>query len=253
MSKRISERELKIPALYLIKDNPGITTTELIEKLYEIIKPTGKDIEIINGRNDTYFSQKVRNLKSHNTLKKYTNYENGKWTITYNGLKYLNDNLDIVKSVDYVIENAGYDYEDKLNYLSLAEKTVKYGKEKLFVYDENDMIIEGVVKEKNIVVKERSQKLRNAAVAANTINGRIKCSVCGFDFEDRYGEIGKGFIEIHHKKPIYQYEQDDTDKVIKDALVNLVPICSNCHRMIHRAKALSFEEFKKIIEERNKT
>jgi len=251
MSKRISEKELKIPALQLIKDNPGITTSELIEKLYEIIKPTGKDIEIISGRNDTYFSQKVRNLKSHDTLKKYTIYVEGKWTITYDGLKYFNDNIDTVKSVDYVIENTGYDYEDKLNYLSLAEETVEYGKEKLFVYEENDTIIEGVAKEKNIVVRERSRKLRNVAVAVNTIDGRIKCLVCGFDFEVKYGDIGKGFIEIHHKIPVYQYEQDDTDKIIKDALINLVPVCSNCHRMIHRAKTLSFEEFKKLVKERN--
>ena len=28
------------------------------------------------------------------------------------------------------------------------------------------------------------------------------CMVCGFDFQDRYGEIGSGFIHVHHINPL---------------------------------------------------
>lgn len=64
-----TETDLIIPALQFIKEGPnGVTTSPLIAHLINVLKPSGHDMEIIPGRNDTYFSQKVRNLKSHNTL-----------------------------------------------------------------------------------------------------------------------------------------------------------------------------------------
>ena len=67
MPVRISERDLVIPALRLAADRPNgvIPTSEIIEELTEIFLPEGQDAEILAGRNDTYFSQKVRNLVSH--------------------------------------------------------------------------------------------------------------------------------------------------------------------------------------------
>ena len=67
-----SESELIVPALKILA-NPihreeGVTTTTLIGELRTKLKPSGHDVEIIDGRSDDYFSQKVRNLKSHNTL-----------------------------------------------------------------------------------------------------------------------------------------------------------------------------------------
>lgn len=63
----IHEADLAIPALRLAAERPNgeITTSELIAELTELFQPTGKDAEIIAGRSDTYFSQKVRNLISH--------------------------------------------------------------------------------------------------------------------------------------------------------------------------------------------
>lgn len=45
--------------------NGRLTTTELIDLLEGRLNPTGHDAEILDGRGDTYFSQKVRNLVSH--------------------------------------------------------------------------------------------------------------------------------------------------------------------------------------------
>jgi hypothetical protein len=63
----ISEVDLVIPALRLAAAMPSgkISTSELIKELTDLFQPSGKDAEIIPGRNDTYFSQKVRNLISH--------------------------------------------------------------------------------------------------------------------------------------------------------------------------------------------
>ena len=72
MSGRITESQLIIPALECMCEMPEgrITTKELIHRLELIFEPDGEDIEILDGRSDTRFSQKVRNLKSHKTLDK---------------------------------------------------------------------------------------------------------------------------------------------------------------------------------------
>lgn len=59
--------------------------------------------------------------------------------------------------------------------------------------------------------------------------GAIACEICQFDFEKTYGEIGKGFIECHHKTPLASLKVD-TQTTLED----LVLVCSNCHRMLHR-------------------
>lgn len=75
---------------------------------------------------------------------------------------------------------------------------------------------------------ERSTKNR---VAAIKLHGTI-CSICGFDFEKVYGEHGKGFIEVHHVNPLSKQQRE----VHIDPASDLICVCSNCHRMIHRRK-----------------
>lgn len=64
---RISERELILPTLRLLsEDTRGwLATSDLISRLTRLFAPSGLDAEILEGRNDTYFSQKVRNMISH--------------------------------------------------------------------------------------------------------------------------------------------------------------------------------------------
>ena len=63
-----SEDQIVTVVLEIIKLNPGIRTSELIEEARKIMKPSGEDLEILNNRNDDKFSQKVRNIKSHDTI-----------------------------------------------------------------------------------------------------------------------------------------------------------------------------------------
>ena len=87
---------------------------------------------------------------------------------------------------------------------------------------------------------ERNPKLRQQAVL---IHG-YTCKGCGFNFENFYGEDGKGFIEIHHLKPISESGQTEVNPE-----TDLIPLCSNCHSMIHRKKnrILSIDELRAII------
>ncbi len=71
------------------------------------------------------------------------------------------------------------------------------------------------------------------------------CQACGFDFERTYGEIGKGFIQIHHVKPVATINSG----YIINILTDLVPLCSNCHSMAHTSTPpLSIEEIKLLLE-----
>ena len=63
-----TEKEIIEVVVEIIRDNPGIHTSELIDRARAIMNPTGEDLEILNDRNDDKFSQKVRNIKSHNSL-----------------------------------------------------------------------------------------------------------------------------------------------------------------------------------------
>lgn len=90
-------------------------------------------------------------------------------------------------------------------------------------------------------IVERNQALSKKA---KQIHGYV-CKACNFDFETRYGEIGKTYIEAHHIVPIATLEKT---KVQLNPQTDFTVLCSNCHRMIHRIKPTpTLEEFKKII------
>jgi len=90
---------------------------------------------------------------------------------------------------------------------------------------------------------ERSNALRQKAIE---IHGQ-KCCACGFDFGEKYGELGKNYIEVHHIKPLHSL----TEEVIIDPKTDLICVCSNCHRMIHKRKnkILSIDELRNIIKQ----
>lgn len=237
MANRITETELILPSLYLMSLNNGkITTSQLIQKLREIMKPTGEDLKILNNRSDDKFSQKVRNLVAHNTFKRFGYADYTKLTgkdsfleINEHGKSHLENNMDILK---YLLIN-DFAYIDLKENLMLIEENKN--NRKIEIFDENIIIQEGTKKLTEVNVYERSSKLRNYAIQHFTKNDRISCKCCNFNFADFYGyDIGKGFIEIHHTKPIFKYEDDEIEKTLENALNNVVPVCSNCHRMIHR-------------------
>lgn len=74
--------------------------------------------------------------------------------------------------------------------------------------------------------------------------------MCDFDFEKVYGELGKDFIHVHHVNPISNREKEYK---IDNIEYELIPVCPNCHAMLHRRKeVISIEELKQIIENNKK-
>lgn len=229
-NSRITESELVLPSLYLMTLNPQgtISTSELIQLLTKILKPKGVDAQILSNRNDTYFSQKVRNLKSHDTLTKYgyANYSNGTYSITIKGRELVENNRI---NIQYIL-SSGFDYDDIKSSLG---KVYNARTSTIIPYEE--LITEGETKTVVTKAYERSRKLRNAAIEHFSRNGIITCDCCGFEFQSFYGEMyGTSCIEIHHLKPIFQYASMSVVQTIDEALKNLMPVCPNCHRVIHK-------------------
>ena len=76
------------------------------------------------------------------------------------------------------------------------------------------------------------ERNRTAARQAKKFHG-IRCQACDLVFAERYGAIGKGFIEAHHLRPIATLEEGVA--VTYDIAADFAVLCSNCHRMIHRS------------------
>jgi 5-methylcytosine-specific restriction protein A len=110
--------------------------------------------------------------------------------------------------------------------------------------DEEETFPEGKVLFRLHRSRERNRKLITRAKAlALTRHGQLFCCVCQFDFKARYGDIGEGFIECHHTKPISELDVQAVTKVNDLALV-----CSNCHRMIHRKRPwLTLDQLTQLV------
>ena len=101
---------------------------------------------------------------------------------------------------------------------------------------------EGRIVERYVTKYERNPKNRATAIR---IHG-YSCAACGFNFSEVYGELGRDFIEVHHIKPLYSLEEE----VIINPETDLVCLCSNCHRMIHKKRGaiMTVEELKQSLQ-----
>lgn len=102
-------------------------------------------------------------------------------------------------------------------------------------------VVEGAKKSIVVNTYERDQKARQKCIG----HWGCHCSVCGADFSRLYGELGRGFIHVHHLKPIAEIGEEYELDPIND----LRPVCPNCHAMIHRSSpVLTIDELHSIIE-----
>jgi 5-methylcytosine-specific restriction protein A len=99
---------------------------------------------------------------------------------------------------------------------------------------------EGAVRRIAVNAYERDPRARAECLRSHG----TKCKVCDLSFEERYGPIGKDFIHVHHLKPLSTLRQASHLDPVKD----LVPVCPNCHAMLHTSEPpLSVEELKEVL------
>lgn len=107
-----------------------------------------------------------------------------------------------------------------------------------FQFDENKLYEEGKVIQIFTNRYERNQKARLECIK----HYGTKCKVCEFDFGEIYGDIAKGFIHVHHKIGLAEIN----DKYNIDPINDLIPVCANCHSVIHLTKpAMTIEQLQK--------
>ncbi len=85
---------------------------------------------------------------------------------------------------------------------------------------------EGAVRRILVNSYERDRAARQKCIA----HYEAKCWYCHFDFHEAYGEIGKGFIHVHHLRLLSEIGAEYQVDPIQD----LRPVCPNCHAIIHK-------------------
>lgn len=103
---------------------------------------------------------------------------------------------------------------------------------------------EGKAKLKQHICRERNPKvIKLAKDNFKKQHGKLYCEVCGFNFEETYGKLGEDFIEGHHTIPVSKIPEG-----YKTKPEDIVLLCSNCHKMIHRKRPwLSRDKLKTLL------
>ncbi|MBP1681027.1 MAG: endonuclease [Proteobacteria bacterium] len=125
----------------------------------------------------------------------------------------------------------------RITYLDTLEKQIEVqrvlSQNITYPEDENrvpeDGYPEGSMIQTQVNAYERNKAARDACIR----HYGCKCFICKFDFTQKYGELGDGFIHVHHIIPLNKIKKNYSVKPTQD----LVPLCPNCHAMVHRTKA----------------
>lgn len=124
-----------------------------------------------------------------------------------------------------------------------AEFLTSQGHEPISLADEvttPSCFFEGATRQISVNCYERNPYARQRCIE----HYGCRCAVCGFDFEQVYGELGGGFIHVHHVKPLSEIGQEYRI----DPIADLRPVCPNCHAMIHHGSdMMSIEDLRRKI------
>ena len=114
---------------------------------------------------------------------------------------------------------------------------------------DDETFSEGKIKMRQHLIRERNANLIKKAKEKfkERHEGKLFCEICEVDFSQRYGKLGKDFIEAHHIKPVSEMQDGD-----KTSINDIVMLCSNCHSMVHRRKPwLTRDELESILKNNN--
>ncbi|KIP65243.1 restriction endonuclease [Vibrio harveyi] len=110
----------------------------------------------------------------------------------------------------------------------------------------NEVLTEGAKKQITVNAYERNPKARTQCID----HYGSRCYVCGFDFHENYGDLGTGYIHVHHEVDLADIGETYTVDPVKD----LKPVCPNCHAMLHKTKpAMPVDKLKAMWLNRNRT
>ena len=96
------------------------------------------------------------------------------------------------------------------------------------VLGEDGRYVEGATTFVQVLAHERNSDARWACIKEHG----TRCKVCDIDFGEEYGDFASGYIHVHHIVPLAQAAQKGEYEL--KPLEDLVPVCPNCHAMLHR-------------------
>lgn len=237
------EKDLEIPFLKVLSEHPnGLPMSDIKDILISRLNPTGTCAEPSQSRpNEINLHQRIGNFTPERRRRIFINgwvvydTDTALYKITQDGLRHLGENEPILES----LINQGFSGEQ------INRETDR---------DFEGLIIEeGTLKKVTTNQRQRSDLLRRLKIEQiqREKDRKLPCIGCGFDFEKKYGKLGQGFIHIHHTEPVHEMDIQGTQTQIDEALRKVVPLCSNCHSMVHRnrAQVLSIAELQRIIQE----
>ncbi len=125
------------------------------------------------------------------------------------------------------------DPQDDISRQRFARHAVNFFRDMIWAYCPREVVqvlADDYRNEEKLVVRthlahDRDQKM---ALRCKERDG-YQCQVCGFVFEDMYGKVGERYAESHHKTPLSKLETGSVTRVD-----DLITVCANCHRMLHR-------------------
>lgn len=119
-----------------------------------------------------------------------------------------------------------------------------YAIEEVFPEEVAPALEEGFRREVTVNRYERSSVARKKCIQHHGTS----CKVCDLNFEEMYGEMGRGFIHVHHLTPLHEINATYKVNYIED----LIPVCPNCHAMLHKkvdGQLLTVDQLKEKIQE----
>jgi len=143
-------------------------------------------------------------------------------------------------TLKYIINSNKIDNKIK----NKAKKILNFEKIDIIYPDEieDKDLFEGTKKQITVNAYERNSQARQKCIE----HYGTKCTICSFDFEKIYGEIGQNFIHVHHIRPLSEINEKYQISPIED----LRPVCPNCHAMLHkRIPAYGIEEIQDKIKQ----
>jgi 5-methylcytosine-specific restriction enzyme A len=127
---------------------------------------------------------------------------------------------------------------EALEHLQIVNSQLRRASEEEGILTEN--FIEGGTIRIEVNVYERSHHARQKCIE---IHGN-SCVICNFNFDTTYGGVAEGFIHVHHLIPLAQVNT----KYVCNPQSDLLPVCANCHAVIHmRNPPFSTEEVKALL------
>lgn len=101
-------------------------------------------------------------------------------------------------------------------------------------------LIEGASTRVLVNAYERSSVARRRCLE---VHGST-CCICRFDFGETYGTVAKGYIHVHHLRPLSEIG----DAYVVNPVEDLRPVCPNCHAVLHlRAPAFTLDEVRTLL------